>query len=111
MGKAVETRQFVANFVLLKQQLLDLFVDEKNASEVSALIERLDLSVHQKQQLRNIVDSILRDTIYTILLGLDGVASVGNNQQTYTLLDESGVPAYASGQLESEAWEQFQNVA
>ena len=51
--------------------------------------------------------SIETDAFYTLLLGLDGAASIGDVQQMYQIRDEKGNPILDSGDLEVEAWEQF----
>ncbi|KWT68142.1 hypothetical protein APV28_3336 [Comamonas testosteroni] len=45
--------------------------------------------------------------MYTLLLGLDGAASIGGEQQTYTLHDEDGNLISDGGELEAAAWEAF----
>ena len=83
------------------------FSDHADESEVSAKIASLNLTRDQLPVMRDIVDGILTDAFYTLLLGLDGAASIGDVQQMYQIRDEEGNPIFDSGDLEAEAWEQF----
>lgn len=103
----MNAKQFVENWVKLKSELLLSFMNAHEESEVAARIEALELTPKQHEQLRAILDSVLRDTMYTLLLGLDGAASIGGEQQTYTLHDESGNLISDCGELEAAAWEAF----
>lgn len=104
----MNAKQFVDNWVSLKSQLLASFMDSHDGSEVAAQINALQLTPTQHTQLREILDSALRDTMYTLLLGLDGAGSIGEGeQQTYTLQDESGNVISECGELEAAAWEAF----
>ncbi|WP_181858425.1 hypothetical protein [Winogradskyella arenosi] len=48
----------------------------------------------------------MTDVFYTILLGLDGCASIGGIQETYELKDENG--NQLNGEIEGYAYEYFQ---
>ncbi len=41
-------------------------------------------------KMKDIIDTVLTDAMYTILLRLDREASIGNVQNTYELCDENG---------------------
>jgi hypothetical protein len=51
---------------------------------------------------------VLTDTFYTLLLGLDGSASIGGIQQTYKIYGEDGKLISDCGEIEAEAAEAFQ---
>ncbi len=59
----------------------------------------------------SLVDVILTDTFYTLLLGLDGSASIGDSQEAYRILDEQGELVSDCGDLEAEAYEHFHEDA
>lgn len=44
---------------------------------------------------------------WTILLGLDGEASIGGIQQSYKIVDESGCEISNCGEIEEYAYEYF----
>ena len=51
---------------------------------------------------------MLTDVFYTLLLGLDGAASLGGVQAAYRILTAEGLEVSAGdGELEAEAWKQF----
>lgn len=98
--------EFVKGFYLEKQQLVDLYFNSAEQTAVSELIRSLDLDPEKKQVLKKIVDVALTDALYTILLGLDGEAQIGDHQETYSLQDEEG-NELAGGEIEGHAWEYF----
>ncbi len=51
------------------------------------------------------MDGTLTDIVCTILLGLDGCASIGGIQELYDLKDENG--NQLSGEIERYAYEYF----
>lgn len=79
--------EFISNWLELRSELLKDFLEGN--TEVASQLKSLELSAEQTGILRQAVDGILRDTMYTLLLGLDGCASIGSSQQSYTLFDET----------------------
>ncbi|WP_312436189.1 hypothetical protein [Janthinobacterium sp.] len=71
-------------------------------------IAALDLDHEQTRQLTAILDTAVRDTVYTLLLALDGAASLGSCQQQFTLTDEDG---NVIEDIEDAAWECFHGDA
>lgn len=49
----------------------------------------------------------MTDTFYTILLGLDGSASIGDSQESFKIFDEDNNLISGSGDLEGFAYEYF----
>jgi hypothetical protein len=99
--------EFVQEFRELKEYIENGYFSQ--GSEISR-IERLveaGFSQNQIQLVNAIVSEALTDALYTVLLGLDGCASIGHNQVLYNLQDEEG--NQITGEIESYAWEQFQN--
>jgi hypothetical protein len=99
-------KDFVEGFFKLKQELLDTYVQSKRESEVGAKIASLGLSESQQATMKEILDVALTDALYTVLLGLDGEASIGGVQEAYELYDESG-NLLTGGEIEGPAWERF----
>ena len=60
-----------------------------------------------EEQLKEVIDTLLTDIFYSILLGLDGERSIGNTQQTYKIYDEEGNLISDCGELEASAYEYF----
>ena len=100
-------KEFVEGFYKEKQGLLDIYFKNYENSEVGNLIKSLDLKDDKEKTLKKILDFALTDTFYTVLLGLDGAASIGDKQEIYKLFDESG-NELTGGKIEGYAWEYFQ---
>jgi hypothetical protein len=99
--------EFVQEFRELKEYIQNgYFSRDSEISRVERLVEA-GLNPKQIALVKAIVSEALTDTLYTVLLGLDGCASIGHNQVLYKLQDEEG--NQITGEIESHAWEQFQN--
>ena len=84
------------------------YSDSSSRNEVTAFIERASLTPEQRKLILAALDTALTDAFYTMLLALDGAASLGDNQQIYTLHDELGnVVSAGDGALEAAAWNAF----
>ena len=92
-----------------KGQLLANFLNTGSGSAVAARIDALGLSPAQASGLRRALDLALTDTMYTLLLGLDGGASIGGRQETYSLYAESG-ERLLSGAMMAEMLQGFDRV-
>ncbi|MFY1046520.1 hypothetical protein [Chryseobacterium sp. GP-SGM7] len=105
----MSTEEFVKNFYLQKQNLLNLSfdIDSQNRSVVSSKIKDLNLNEIETEKLKKIFSHLLNDTFYTILLGLDGSASIGNSQESFKIYDEENNLISESGDLEGYAYEYF----
>lgn len=100
--------EFVKGFYQERQQLIDTYFNADSQSDVSSLIADLKLDERGNERIRQILHSTLRDAFYTILLGLDGEASIGDTQTMYKLLDEEG-NELTGGNIEAYAYEYFHN--
>jgi hypothetical protein len=67
----------------------------------------MQLAPAQRAVLREVLDGVLTDTLYTVLLGLDGAASLGGEQRAYVLTDEDGTLLTRDGAIEAAAYECF----
>ena len=102
--------EFVELFAKERDDLLELYFDPNLQSAVAADIASLNLTSEQNEIARRIVNGILTDTLYTVLLGLDGEASIGRTQIAYKLYDEDGNELTGSGLIEACAWEKFHSI-
>ena len=99
--------EFVQEFRELKEYIQNgYFSHGTKISRIERLVEA-GLNPKQIELVKAIVSEALTDSLYTVLLGLDGCASIGHNQVLYNLQDEEG--NQITGEIESYAWEQFQN--
>ena len=101
----MNTEEFVKAFYIEKQTFLKEYLSKNPQSEVGQLIQSLNLTEQQTEIMKKILDTTLTDIFYTILLGLDGCASIGGIQESYDLKDENG--NQLSGEIEGYAYEYF----
>ena len=101
-------KEFVKLFYEEKNYSLKLYFDNLEDSEVGVEIKSLNLEQEQMEKMKTIVDKVMIDTMYTILLGLDGSASIGDVQQEYEIYDENGCKLTNCGEIEEYAYEYFQ---
>ena len=101
--------EFAKNFYLEKLIFLKSCFEEqpKYPSAVNAKIKEMALSNSQQEQLKDVIDTLLTDVFYSVLLGLDGEHSIGNTQHTYKIYDEEGNLISHCGELETSAYEYF----
>lgn len=102
-------KEFVELFYNEKTDYLKQCLDENAGMYVSEKIKSLNLSDEQKEIMKKVVDGILTDVYYTILLGLDGCANIGGLQVMYEIHDEAGNLLTGFGEIEAFAYEFFQN--
>ena len=99
-------KEFVEAFYKEKEDLLQMYLDKDRGTDVGKLVETLNLSADKKRILQRILNQTLTDGFYTVLLGLDGAASIGDRQEMYKLFDENGIEL-TGGEIEGYAWEYF----
>jgi hypothetical protein len=100
--------EFVKGFYQERQNLIDTYFNTDSQTDVSSLIADLQLDDRGNERIRQILHSSLRDAFYTVLLGLDGAASIGDTQNMYKLLDEES-NELTGGDIEACAYEYFHN--
>ena len=85
--------EFIDN-VILEMELLSLsFRGELEGgvkTKVAALFESLQLDDEQEKVLLELLRITTEDTVYSLICALEGQAPLGNVQQKFTLMDESG---------------------
>lgn len=101
----MNTEEFVRAFYTEKQYFLKEYLSNNAESEVGQSIQSLNLTDLQTEIMKKIMDNTLTDVFYTILLGLDGCASIGGIQEIYDLKDENG--NQLSGEIEGYAYHYF----
>ena len=101
--------EFAKNFYIEKLMFLKSSFEEepKHPSAVNVKIKELELTDVQKGKLREVIDLLLDDVFYTILLGLDGESPIGNTQQVYKIYDQDDKLISDCGELEASAYEYF----
>lgn len=99
--------EFAKEFKTLKDDLSTNYFTA--GGEISRLekLQSAGLSSVQVDLVREIFEAGLTDALYTVLLGLDGCASIGSEQNDYSVRDEEGNLVAGEGKVESYAWEEF----
>ncbi len=101
----MNTEELVKAFYTEKQDFLKEYLSENPESEVGQLIKSLNLTDKQNVIMEKVMNTTLTDVFYTILLGLDGCASIGGIQELYELKDENG--NLLTGEIDGYAYEYF----
>jgi len=101
--------EFAKNFYIEKLNFLKYCFEEqpKYPSAINTKIKEMTLNSTQQEQLKEVIDTLLTDVFYSILLGLDGENSIGDTQQIYKIYDEEGNLISDCGELEASAYEYF----
>src|ERR1700712_2040262 len=103
----MDAEGFARNWLGLKEELLSMFLAAPAQTQVGVMIVAMGLTLEQSNQLRAVFDVALTDTMYSLLLGLDGAASIGGDQQIYKIHDEDGNLLSKCGELEAPAYAVF----
>ena len=90
-----------------KENILDSYFEEDGESEAATMIKELVNAGVNKDYLYKLVNTVMADTYYTLLLGLDGACSLGDKQITYKLYDEEGKHLNPCGEIEENAYQYF----
>jgi len=90
-----------------KENILASYFADDGESEVTSIINSLTEAGVSKDDLYKLVDTVMIDSYYTLLLGLDGACSLGDTQATYKLLDENDELLNPCGEIEENAYNYF----
>lgn len=102
----MNAKTLVASWIAEKQHYLQS-LQAPQTSSAAAQLRALALSAEQQAQVLALLDCALSDQLYTLLLGLDGAASVGGLQHDFALYNDAGQALTGSGELEAEAYAQL----
>lgn len=104
----MESKEFAQAVREERDSLLSSFANPSGGTVVAAHLLAAGLSPSQRREVLAAMDAVLTDAFYTLLLALDGSASLGGKQQHFIVSDDSGdVIANGDGRLEAAAWEAF----
>ena len=90
-----------------KESILSEYCDPETESTVGAMVRELVSAGADQETLHKLLDLVLTENWYRMLLTLDGSASLGGEQITYEVRDEDGNILNECGELEAAAWEVF----
>ena len=78
----------------------NIYFDSKKNTQVGNQIKNIVSKGISDDVIKELLDSVMNEVFYTILLGLDGETSVGDVQMQYKVYDENdnlldGIESYA----------------
>ena len=98
--------EFVKNCYKEKQEMLKIYFDKEKETQVGNQIKNIVSKGISTDEVKELLDSVMNEVFYTILLGLDGETSLGDVQMQYKVYDEND--NLLDG-IESYAYESFMN--
>ena len=90
-----------------KETILNEYFSENSSTAVAKKVKDLMRDGVGKDDLYKLIDSVMTDTYYTLLLGLDGAASLGGKQISYKIYDEKETLLNKCGEIEEHAFMYF----
>ena len=100
-------KEFVKAAKEEKQNTMSVYFSAGSKTKAGQMIQDLINMGVPKESLFQLVDNILNENYYSLMLALDGETSLGGVQMMYKLFDEEGNELTGSGDIESEAFKQF----
>ena len=91
---------FVKNCYKEKQEMLKMYFDKEKKTQVGNQIKNIISKGISSDELKKMINSVMNEVFYTMLLGLDGETSLGDVQMQYKVYDENdnlldGIESYA----------------
>ena len=86
--------------------LKEYFSDESEAQVAFEIRELIDSGV-DKEKLYNLINSVMNESFYRLLTGLDGETALGNEQIAFKLYDEDNNLLNECGEIEENAYSLF----
>lgn len=99
--------QFVKLCLEEAKTTLKEYFDPNTQSEVGQKIQKLVKNGVCREELKELLNLVLSENYYTLLLALDGEASLGGEQMSYRLYDENGNCLNSCGEIEEAAFKYF----
>ena len=90
-----------------KDSILSLYFSEDSETQVGKMIQDITNQGIAKDSLFELLNFVLNEHYYNLLLALDGEASLDGEQINYKLFDEEGNELTGSGDIETSAYEAF----
>lgn len=100
-------KEFVKLCYTEKEAILDEYFNVNSKSLVTEKLKNLISSGTNKDNLYDLVNLVMTETYYTLLLALDGEVSLGGKQVAYKLYDEDGNLLNECGEIEEAAFNHF----
>lgn len=98
--------EFVKNCYKEKENMKKIYFDKEKETYVGEQIKNIVSKGVSYEEVKELIDSVMNEAFYTMLLGLDGETSLGDVQMQYKVYDEND--NLLDG-IESYAYESFMN--
>ena len=105
--RAMTGEEFVKLCYEEKESILKEYFREESGSAVAEKVRNLIQSGTNEKDLFELMDSVMTESYYTLLLGLDGAASLGGKQISYQIYDKDGILLNECGEIEESAFNFF----
>lgn len=96
--------EFVKLCYAEKEEILNEYFKHNSELLAAKKIQNLIQSGTNKDALFELIHLVMTETYYTLLLALDGEASLGGEQIAYKLYDEDGNLLNECGEIEAAAY-------
>ena len=92
--------EFVKNCYKEKENMKKIYFDKEKETYVGEQIKNIVSKGVSYEEVKELIDSVMNEAFYTMLLGLDGETSLGDVQMQYKVYDENdnlldGIESYA----------------
>lgn len=92
--------EFVNNCYKEKENMKKIYFDKEKETYVGEQIKNIVSKGVSYEEVKELIDSVMNEAFYTMLLGLDGETSLGDVQMQYKVYDENdnlldGIESYA----------------
>jgi len=96
--------EFVKNCYKEKENMQKIYFDKETEKYVGEQIKNIVSKGVSYEEVKELIDSVMNETFYTMLLGLDGETTLGDVQMQYKLFDENDILIEG---IESSAYDTF----
>lgn len=102
---SISPEEFVQEFRNLKDNLVQSYFSNKAGVSRVKMLSDAGIAKEQLVVVKCVVDEALTGALYTVLLALEGCASISQHQIMYKLFDEGSNEL--TGSLETLAWKKL----
>ena len=106
-GSKMTGEEFVKLCFTEKEASLKQYFDERCTTEVGSKLNHLLEDGGDREALYTLLNLVLNETYYNLLLALDGEASLGGKKVNYKLFDDEMNQLNDSGAIEMAAYQYF----
>lgn len=85
----MSAEEFVKNCYKEKENMQKIYFDKDKETYVGEQIKNMISKGVSTDEVKELIDSVMNETFYTMLLGLDGKTTLGDVQMQYELYDEN----------------------